>query len=75
MTEPTPEPEINQSAIAERSEAILSAVLLAVATVGDELAVNLLAQELLDAFTQGFYAGIDAAPGVLHLEIRETGKE
>lgn len=59
MTEPTPEPQINQEAIAERAAALLSATLLAVATVGDELAVHLLGQELLDAFTQGFYAGLD----------------
>lgn len=62
MTEPVPEPQIDQSAIASRSEDLLNAVLLSVATIGDRFAVNLLAQQLLDAFTEGFYAGIDAAP-------------
>lgn len=62
MTEPTPEPQIDTRAIGERSAELLSAVLLATATIGDRFAINLLAQQLLDAFTEGFYAGIDAAP-------------
>lgn len=62
MTEPTPEPQIDQAAIGERAADLLNAVLLSVATIGDRFAVNLLAQQLLDAFTEGFYAGIDAAP-------------
>lgn len=62
MTEPVPEPQINHSAIYARSEGLVSAVLLSVATGPEELALNLVAQELLDAFTSGFYAGIDAAP-------------
>lgn len=62
MTEPVPEPQINEEAISERSAQLLAAVLLSTATLGDRFTVNLISQELLDAFTQGFYAGIDAAP-------------
>jgi hypothetical protein len=62
MTEPVPEPQIDHDAIGARSADLLNAVLLSVATIGDRFAVNLLSQQLLDAFTEGFYAGIDAAP-------------
>ena len=62
MTEPVPEPQINQAAITERSEQILGALLVSVATMPDQVSVALIGQELLDAFTQGFYAGLDAQP-------------
>lgn len=54
------QPQVNMEAVKERAAALANASELLIATGLSSMLADLLAQELADAFTQGFYAGIEA---------------